>query len=144
MIPTSSRASVRDSAKPAQLGLLTGYTLILPGRAEQHPFAFRKHSSHPLSCTSTTVRAWQGARKPSFNIHFVSGATQGAALVPKTVGGRAVQSLRDKGQQGQGMSAAGEAVWVVCKGMKAGTGSGERLVGTSLQTEWDALAQSCA
>lgn len=71
-------------------------------------------------------------------------ATQGAALVPKTEGVRAVQSLRDKGQQGQGMSAAEEGVWVVCKGMKAGTGSGERLVGTSLQTEWDALAQSCA
>lgn len=84
------------------------------------------------------------AREPSCNIHSVSGPTQGAALVPKTVGVRAVRSLRDKRQQGQGVSAAEEAIWVVCKGMKAGTGSVEGLVGTSLQTEWDAFAQSWA
>lgn len=51
--------------------------------------------------------------EPSFNIHIVSGTIQGAVLVPKAAGARAVQNPRGVGQRVQGVSAAEEAIMVV-------------------------------
>lgn len=101
-------------------------------------------STAAIPCASTAVGSRRGAQGPSFNIHFVSGATQGAPLVPKTAGVRAVQSLRDEGRQGQGVRAAEEAIWVMYKGMKAGTGSMERFAGTWLPSGWDGFTGSWA